>query len=184
MERNAWTGVVRFTKEGGYAMVRFSIALALAGLALLAVTGIARAAVEGTIELTAVAEVEVEVLREDGETDLERVKAATVVPGDEVIYTIYYTNVGDKSADRVVVTNPLPEEMLYVDGSAAGEGAAVTFSVDGGKTYAAAVKLTVLDADGNERSATAEDYTHIRWKLENPVASGEGGHVDFRARLA
>ncbi len=184
MERNAWAEGVRFTKEGGDAMVRFSIALALAGLALLAVTGIARAAEEGSIELKAVAEVEVEVLREDGGTDVERVKAATVVPGDEVIYTIYYTNVGDKSADKVVVTNPLPGEMVYVDGSAAGDGAVVTFSVDGGKTYAPAGKLTVLDADGNERRAITDDYTHIRWTLENPVASGEGGSVDFRARLA
>ncbi len=184
MKRNAWTEEIRFTKEGGHAMVRFSIALALAGLALLAVTGIARAAEEGSIELKAVAEVEVEVLREDGGTDVERVKASTVVPGDEVIYTIYYTNVGDKTADKVVVTNPLPGEMVYVDGSATGDGAAVTFSVDGGKTYGIPGDLTVLDADGNERPATADDYTHIRWTFQTPVSSGEGGYVDFRARLA
>jgi len=38
--------------------------------------------------------------------------------------------------------NPVPENMTYIDKSAEGKGARIDYSVDGGKTYGAADKLT------------------------------------------
>jgi uncharacterized repeat protein (TIGR01451 family) len=142
-----------------------------------------RAQQKGSIELRMIAEQEVEVTSAEGEKEVKRMPAAVVVPGDEVIYTISYRNVGEDTADSVVITNPVPTHMLYKDGSAGGEGTVITFSVDDGKTYDVPGNLKVLDADGKERSAVASDYTHIRWTLEKSVSPEAVGYVSFRAIL-
>ena len=94
------------------------------------------------IEITAVAEVEVSQTNELGEKTVKRTAATSVVPGTEVIYTITAKNTGTEVADNIVVTNPVPEHTVYVDGSASGPDAVITFSADGGKTYDTARKLT------------------------------------------
>jgi uncharacterized repeat protein (TIGR01451 family) len=159
-------------------------------LALLAITlvafghaGASLPSGEGAIRLRVVAETEEEIVKADGEIEVRRVEAAAVVPGSEVIYTIYYTNISKKPADNIRVTNPLPEHMVYVDWSAEGEGTVITFSVDGGHAYAAPDRLTVVDEDGERRPAEAADYTHIQWTLTESLEPEEGGHVSFRARL-
>jgi uncharacterized repeat protein (TIGR01451 family) len=135
------------------------------------------------IRLKAVAEIEVPVVNDKGETELKRVPAAKVVPGTEVIYTITVSNVGDESANSVVVTDPIPENTTYVDRSAFGAGTKITYSVDGGKSYDLAGKLKVKDAAGNLRAATASDYTHIRWLLNFTLKPKDVAPVWFKARL-
>jgi uncharacterized repeat protein (TIGR01451 family) len=105
-----------------------------------------------------------------------------VVPGDMVIFTVSYANSDTKPADRVLVINPVPQHMAYLDKSAEGTGAVIEFSVDGGKTYAAPGKLLVT-AEGKQRPAAASDYTHIRWTISKPLAPGAKGSVSFRAVL-
>jgi uncharacterized repeat protein (TIGR01451 family) len=170
-------------KRGGYKMKRYVLIV----LAALLIAFVANSAVwaqpKGNIELKAVAEVEMEVVNAKGEKELKRVPAASVVPGDFVIYTIYYANVGKEPADKVVIINPVPEHMRYEDGSASGEGTRITFSVDDGKTYELPEKLTVVDADGKMRPAKGSDYTHIRWTLQKSLAPEEKGIVNFRAQL-
>jgi uncharacterized repeat protein (TIGR01451 family) len=140
---------------------------------------------QGAIELTSVAEVEVVQKNERGKKEAKRVEAskATVEPGDTVIFSVHYVNKGDKPAEDVVITNPVPQHMAYVEKSAEGAGARIDFSVDGGKTYAAVGKLTVKGGEGKERIATASEYTHIRWSLEKPVVKGGKGRVSFRAKV-
>jgi hypothetical protein len=102
-----------------------------------------------------------------------------------VLYTVAYTNKTGKPAEKFAITNPVPKHTRYKDGSAAGEGADITFSVDDGKTFATPDKLTVTikDKSGKDivRPATAADYTHIRWLLKQNVAPGQSGAVWFRA---
>ncbi len=170
-------------KRGGYKMKRYVLII----LAALFITFVANNAVwaqpKGNIELKAVAEVEMEVINAKGEKELKRVPAARVVPGDFVIYTIYYANVGKEPADKVVITNPIPEHMRFEDGSASGEGTRITFSVDGGKRYDVPVNLTIVGADGKKRPAKGSDYTHIRWTLQKSLTPEEKGLVSFRAQL-
>ena len=135
------------------------------------------------IRLKAVAEVEVTVVNDKGETEVKRVPAAKVVPGTEVIYTITVSNLGDQAADSVVVTDPIPENTTYVDRSAFGAGTKITFSVDGGKSYDLAGKLKVKDAAGKLRAATASDYTHIRWVLNFTLKPKDVAPVWFKVRL-
>ena len=86
-------------------------------------------------------------------------------------------------ADKVVISNPVPEHMLYQEGSAAGEDTDIAFSVDNGTTYDVPEKLTIVDDDGKERPAKGADYTHIRWTLQKSMAPEEKGLVTFRAQL-
>ena len=140
---------------------------------------------KGQIELKSVAEVEETVTNEKGEKEIKRVAAkdATVIPGDIVIFTTTYKNIGDKDADDVVIDNPVPQHMTYVDFSAEGEGASITFSIDDGKSYDFVGNLKVKNVDGTERKAVAKDYTHIRWTLEKSINPGGKGSVVFRAKL-
>jgi uncharacterized repeat protein (TIGR01451 family) len=161
--------------------MRKSVTLALA-LTLLAWGS--RAGAEATgVEIKATAEVEVKVKGSDGNETVQRQPAKKVPPGSSVIYTLRAENKGQKPASDVVVTDPIPEHMDYVEGSASTDGAKVTFSTDGGKTYLPKEKLVVKGKDGVSRAALASELTHIRWQFEKPLAPGESRAVEFRARV-
>jgi uncharacterized repeat protein (TIGR01451 family) len=111
------------------------------------------------------------------------VPAAKVVPGEVVIYTINYTNNGAEEAENFVITNPVPEHMVYLSSSAEGENSEITFSVDGGNSYDTAENLTITDAKGNQKAAKVSDYTHIRWVMHDPITPKQTGQVNFKAQL-
>jgi uncharacterized repeat protein (TIGR01451 family) len=137
---------------------------------------------QGHLNVTSLVQMEEVSEGENGERLTRLVPVETVVPGDVVIYTTTVENISDQAADDIVVTSPVPEHLSYVAGSAFGPGMLIEFSVDGGVTYAAAEELTV-DEDGQSRAATAEDYTHIRFELQDHLAAGAQGIARFRAKL-
>lgn len=132
------------------------------------------------IKLTSNVQVEVEVVGENGKKRIERQPANRVIPGSVVLYTNTFENVSKKSVEGIATTNPIPANTEYQAGSAYGEDTEITFSVDGGKTYAAPEKLKVKTTDGYERLAKATDFTHIRWAYKNSLAAGAIGEVGFR----
>jgi uncharacterized repeat protein (TIGR01451 family) len=134
------------------------------------------------VELVTKAEKEVEVM-DKGAKVKKLLPADKLPPGGEVLYTISYSNKTAKPAEKVVITNPVPAHTRYKDGSAAGEGTDISFSADGGKTFATADKLTVSDTRAGappQRPASASDYSHIRWTLRQNVAPGQSGSVRYR----
>jgi uncharacterized repeat protein (TIGR01451 family) len=137
---------------------------------------------QGHLNVTSLVQMEEVSEGENGERLTRLVPVETVVPGDVVIYTTTVENISDEAADDIVVTSPVPEHLSYVAGSAFGPGMLIEFSVDGGVTYAAPEELTV-DEDGGSRAATAEDYTHIRFVLQDHLAAGAQGIARFRAKL-
>lgn len=137
----------------------------------------------GAIEVKTVAEKEERSLTDDGTESVALVPVSTVVPGDEVIYTVTFTNVSSQNAENVTVVDPIPDQMTYVRGSVFGPGTNITFSVDGGQTFAIEEDLRVATANGGERTAQPEDYTHIRWELRSPLGPGKRGIARFRAVL-
>jgi len=137
---------------------------------------------KGHIELKMMVEQEVTVTDESGEKNVKRTGAKLVLPGDEVIYTIIYRNISKEEATGVVITNPIPEHMIYTAGSALGEDTEIVYSVDG-VHFDIADKLKVALPDGGERPATAEDYSHIRWIIKTPLPPGKKGDVSYHARL-
>jgi uncharacterized repeat protein (TIGR01451 family) len=138
---------------------------------------------EGKIELKAIAEVEVEFKRENGEVELRRTPAEKVLPGTDVIYTITATNVSDVAVGDVVIDDPIPEQMVYQGGSATGSETEITFSVDQGGSYDVPEKLVLDQPDGTKRPATPDDYTHVRWKFTQELKPGDSRKVEFRATL-
>jgi uncharacterized repeat protein (TIGR01451 family) len=117
-----------------------------------------------------------------GEENIELVPVGTVTPGERVIYTITFRNIGAEPADNVVITNPIDQNLTYADGTAFGPGTAIEFSVDGGATYADQSELTVTE-DGVSRAANAADFTDIRWVMQGELAVGAQGVVRFTAEL-
>ena len=137
---------------------------------------------DGHLNVTTVVQKQEVTVDEDGNRQTRLVDAGKVVPGDEVVYTVSFSNVSDEPAENVVITNPLPAELSYVEGSAFGPGAEIQFSVDGGASFAAPADLVVSE-EGTQRPANGDDFTHIRWVLTNVIEPGAQGLAQFRARL-
>jgi uncharacterized repeat protein (TIGR01451 family) len=96
----------------------------------------------------------------------------TVQPGDVLRYSVASKNAGDKPAKNLVVTQPIPTRTIYVLKSAQANGAKLTFSIDGGKSFVEKPMVKVKLEDGKEalRSAPASAYTHARWNYGDSVA--------------
>lgn len=140
-----------------------------------------QAAEQGTVRLEHTAQQQETYTDENGVEQTRLVAATRVVPGEEILFTVSYTNTGTQPAENISVVNPVPEHMDYVDGSASGSDSVIDFSVDGGKNFGTPQDLVVVDAEGTERPASAQDYTHIRWVIGSNVAPGTSGTVQFRA---
>jgi uncharacterized repeat protein (TIGR01451 family) len=134
----------------------------------------------GCIQLRSTAETEKQTVDEQGAKVVRLVPAAAVVPGTQVVWTVTASNVCDTAVGNVLIENPIPEHTSYVADSALGAGAAITFSLDG-KRYATPDALTVRDANEQERSARADEYSHIRWVFQNPIAPSQVAIARFRA---
>lgn len=143
----------------------------------------ATAGATAPIDVQTVAQKEERFLDADGEAKTRLVPVAAVVPGDQVVYTVTFTNTGDEAASAITVTDPIPAQMRYVDGSAFGPGTDIVFSVDGGASFAAPDALVVGDGRGGERRARAEDFTHVRWHFRGELGPGERGYARFKAIL-
>jgi uncharacterized repeat protein (TIGR01451 family) len=132
------------------------------------------------LTIKAIAEVESKIAA-GGRQVVKLIPADRVVPGDRVIYTLEVRNTGTAAVDAPTFTHPVPEHMRYVADSAVGPGAAVSYSVDGGRSFDRAENLKVLGADAQLRPAVAADYTHIRWQLKSSLKANSVAFVRFRA---
>lgn len=140
------------------------------------------AAAQAHLDVQTVVQKQEVFINDAGVSDTRLVAADVVVPGETVFYTITFTNVSDEMADNVVITNPIADDLKYVEGSGFGPGADMQFSVDDGANFAAADELTV-EEDGVTRPAEARDYTHVRWVLKNNLDAGAQVTARFAAVL-
>lgn len=163
-------------------MVKIIMALTvlLAGL-IAPISAIAKP--EITIEMTSAKEV-IEII--DGREVKSLVVVTEIEPGHPLIFTLKYTNHGDEKATNVVIDNPIPQDTVYVVGSANGIGSEIKFSIDDGKTFKQPSLLTyaVNKSSGKPAKMTAspEQYTNIRWIIRE-IPAGHQGEVSFRIKL-
>ena len=116
----------------------------------------------------------------------QKVDATTINSGEVIFYTLNYVNSGDEAATDAVLDDPIPQGTVYVDGSAFGKEADITFSIDGGKTFKKPTMLTyemkTPDGKMEKRAASPYQYTNIRWKVKVVPAHGSG-QVGFQVRV-
>lgn len=138
------------------------------------------AATNGSIKVKSIAQIEKEVVGADGKKHITLVPADKAVPGTAVLFTNTFENIGSKEAGNIAINNPVPNNTEYQAGSAYGADSEITFSIDGGKTFAAPEKLKIKTEQG-EQMAKPSAYTHIRWSYQKQLAPGATGEVGFRA---
>ncbi len=137
------------------------------------------------VKFQSMSRVEVIIKNKKGKEEVKLVDAATakVVPGSVVVFTNNYTNMTKDSISDIVITNPVPNHVVYVGQSASGEGTDIDFSVDQGKSYGKPNKLFVKNAKGKKVMATEVDYTHIRWIVRRDIDPHKGGFVSFKGKI-
>ena len=106
------------------------------------------------------------------------VPAKLLSQGQVIYYTLRITNPTPVAANNVAVSQRIPNNTTYLPGSAGGPGADIEFSIDGGRSFARAEELKAEDGSSQ---APPESYTHIRWRLRNPLAPGAMALARFRA---
>ena len=93
------------------------------------------------------------------------VDKASAAPGEELTYTIDYSNTGNANATAVTVLEIMPAHTTYVQGSVSATGMTVTYSHNNGSSY---------------DSSDAAPVTHIRFLLGTALAPGESGSISFK----
>ncbi|MDD9964451.1 MAG: hypothetical protein OXU70_20425 [Gammaproteobacteria bacterium] len=166
------------------------------GLALLAVAGLGLASwTLAEVRLSTTVHRVDSWIEERGELEAELTDAALVAAGDELRYTIAFTNTGLVPVDPgvIVITNPIPESTEYVWDTAGGSNARILYRAS------AAAEASVDDAPAEEdflpldelvvtegavvRSAAAAEVRAIRWIYEAFLPPGESSEVWFHVRL-
>ena len=134
--------------------------------------------------LTASQSVEKEIVKTqtDGTQTVSYVKADEVLPGEKIRYRLDIENDGMEPVTDLVLTMPVPSEVTYVEGSAIKNGAAVTYSADGGNSFVPRSELTMI-VGGEPRVVMADDITHIRWKVAGPIDAGSTDALTFKGVL-
>ena len=134
-------------------------------------------------------------VEQGGELAAQLTDAALVAAGDELRYTIAFTNTGLVPVDpgAIVITNPIPESTRYVWDTAGGidarilyrAGATAEASADEALEEGAFLPLDelVVTEGALVRSAAAAEVRAIRWIYEAFLPPGESSEVWFHVRL-
>jgi uncharacterized repeat protein (TIGR01451 family) len=156
----------------------YRVLLSVLLVGLLSGMSVAAHAASGAIKVKSIAQVEIAGVGEDGKPKIIRAPADKATPGTKVFFVNTFENVSNKPAGGIVMTNPLPTHTDYQAGSAYGENTVITFSIDGGKNFAAAEELKVKSVDGDV-TAKPSAYTHVRWVYKGQLAAGATAEVGF-----
>jgi uncharacterized repeat protein (TIGR01451 family) len=131
------------------------------------------------VALSSAVFVEHELTDSNGKSRVELRAPQLVTPGERLVFILSYRNTGETPAQHFTVTNPLPQAVAY----AGTPDEQAQISVDGGRSWGVLSTLRVREEDGRWRSARAEDVTHIRWTLAQPIRAGATGKLSFRGTV-
>ena len=90
------------------------------------------------------------------------VNTTSAKPGDTLTYTIYSHNIGTAGAADIVINNPVPSGSSFVEGSATGQGTAITVSRG--------------PASGQKQGKASA----ITWKYKSAFQPGDSRSVSFK----
>ena len=135
------------------------------------------------VELTTTVQRVVAAIGDDGQVVRRLEDVASVTADDVLHYTIRYTNNGVDVVEEgsIVITCPIPQDTVYLAGTAKGAGATVTYSVDDGESFAPISELSEPSENGDGSAGSAP--TTIRWVIKPELAPGQAGEVSFDVRM-
>jgi uncharacterized repeat protein (TIGR01451 family) len=122
--------------------------------------------------------------RNDQSLALDKVSA--VHPGEILDWTITSANEGDAPARQYKTIGQIPQGTSFIAGSAVAEyGASVSYSIDGGKNFAAQPTIEETQADGTKKiiPAPASMYTQVRYDWNDPLAAGSTLSASYKVRV-
>jgi uncharacterized repeat protein (TIGR01451 family) len=154
-------------------MIKY-ITYGLTALFIAAVTSPVVAA--SPVEISSDIFIEKQQKRADGTIATTLVAPKIIVPGDQLVFVVRYQNTGAQTARNFTVTNPIPAAISF---SGTSDGNEIV-SIDGGKSWGRLSELRLERSDGTSRPALMTDVTHIKWNMNQPLASGQGGKLIFR----
>ncbi|MBD1842102.1 hypothetical protein H6F89_01485 [Cyanobacteria bacterium FACHB-63] len=111
----------------------------------------------------------------------ELTKDTMVQKGTMLRFQVVAKNTGDRAAEKLVITQPVPKGTIYEIGTAIPSGAELSYSIDGGKTFSAnpLVQVTLPDGRTEMQLAPAEAYSHVRWTFDRPIAPKNGLEITY-----
>ena len=112
----------------------------------------------------------------------------SVLPGAVLEQAVTATNTLGKIMANVTVNLPVPAGTVYLNTLKAGGNVKTLFSIDQGKTFAAApLKKTVTVTENGkavqkEVEVSPAEYTNVRWVL-GELAAGDSLKLGFRVKV-
>ncbi|MEP0917427.1 hypothetical protein NC981_11385 [Leptolyngbya sp. DQ-M1] len=111
----------------------------------------------------------------------ELTKDTIVQKGTILRFQVVAKNTGDRAAEKLVITQPVPKGTIYAIGTAIPSGAELSYSIDGGKTFSAnpLVQMTLPDGRTEMQPAPPEAYSHVRWTYAKSIAPKKGLEMTY-----
>lgn len=109
-----------------------------------------------------------------------------VRPGEILDWQIVSANEGTASARDYKAVGHIPAGTAFVAGSAKGEsGSAVTYSIDGGKTFSTQPIVEEKQPDGTVKRVPApvSMYTEVRYEWSDALAAGGKLTASYKVRV-
>jgi|LSQX01.2.fsa_nt_gb uncharacterized repeat protein (TIGR01451 family) len=125
-------------------------------------------------------------IKKDGKTQIKLEPVKKTSKGDILVYTLKYKNEDKEKLTSASFVTPIPEGTSYQNKSAVGKGTNILFSIDKGVLYRKPpIKYSAKTSDGKteEKVATPDMYTHIKWVLMKDLQPGDTGNVTFKTKV-
>lgn len=121
--------------------------------------------------------------RDDAKVPVE--KAGLVKSGEILDWTITSVNEGNAPANDYQAIGKVPAGTQLVPGSANADGAAVSFSIDNGKSFSPKPTVDEKQADGTVKKVPApvSMYSQIRYTWSTPLTEGNKLDASYKVRL-
>ncbi|MDQ6788111.1 MAG: hypothetical protein M3033_15005 [Acidobacteriota bacterium] len=113
-------------------------------------------------------------------------KAEAVKSGETLDWSITSTNEGNADAQKYRVVGQIPQGTTFVAGSAKGDEAPqISYSIDGGKTFAAQPLVDEKQPDGSVKKVPApvSSYTQLRFDWAKSLPSNAKLAAAYRVRV-
>lgn len=124
-----------------------------------------------------------EIIIKDGKKTVIESVIKSAIPGDTILYKNLINNDGNKTTQKLTVTNPMPTNLTYKANSAACSVACdITFAINGSKEFKDPNELYVIQ-NKTKRLAKPSEYTAIRWSLKKSLKPSEKAFVSYKATL-